>query len=393
MLDKFIYKNSKKLRCGYTTGTCAAAATKAAVRMLLTGKEIDTIDITTPKGIIINLDVLDINLTPSQVSCCVRKDAGDDADVTDGILIYSEVSFGTSGIKIDGGTGVGKVTRPGLEQPVGAAAINSTPRRMIRETVECELEAAGYDGGINVIIKAPAGVEIAGKTFNPKLGIEGGISILGTSGIVEPMSEQAIIDTIRIDIGQKKALGNDILLVSPGNYGQAFTKDTFNINLEKSVKCSNFIGDTLDIAVASGFTDVLLIGHIGKLVKLAGGIMNTHSKVADGRFETLSACVACAFSPDEFTAVSSGITSRDIICIASKILTCNTTDDAIKLLDTTGILKPVMKVMMDRIIYYINKRTLGKINVQVVVFSNIYGTLSVSDGAAMLISRLTDGNP
>ena len=324
MIDEYLYKNHKKLRCGYTTGTCAAAAAKAAAHMLLTGERLSCVRVHTPKGISVTLALADITMTETKAVCAVQKDAGDDADCTDKIFIYASVCYGTSDdILIEGGTGIGRVTRPGLEQPVGSAAINRVPREMIKKEVLSELAAAGYDGGMKVIISAPEGAELAKKTFNPQLGIEGGISILGTSGIVEPMSEQAIVDTIRVALKQKKALGYETLLLSPGNYGQQFALETWGIDLDAGVKCSNFIGETLDIASELRFSQILLIGHIGKLIKVAAGVMNTHSSMADARLETLSACALLAGADAD---------------TARGILNCTTTDDALQILTDRHIL-------------------------------------------------------
>lgn len=374
MIEEYIYKNHKKLRYGYTTGTCAAAAAKAATRMLLTGENLHSISIDTPKGISVTLTLSNIELTGTRAVCAVQKDAGDDADCTDKILIYAAVSLGVSDdIVIDGGIGIGRVTRSGLEQPIGNAAINSTPRAMIKKEVLAEITAAGYDGGLEVVISAPEGIEIAKKTFNPRLGIKGGISILGTSGIVEPMSEQAIVDTIRLEMSQKKSLGYDILLLSPGNYGQNFTKETWDIDLDKGVKCSNFIGDTLDIALELGFERILFIGHVGKLIKIAAGIMNTHSRMADARLETLSACALLA-GADAQTAVS--------------ILDCPTTDDALAIIKAAGILDKTMSIALNKILYHMQHRTEDKIEIEVVVFSSVYGILAMSGRAEEFIKQI-----
>ena len=374
MIDEFVYKHHKQLRYGYTTGTCAAAAAKAAARMLLTGQRIDSISISTPKGISVTLSLSDIELSKTKAVCAVQKDAGDDADCTDKILIYASVCYGTGNdILIEGGTGIGRVTRPGLEQPVGSAAINSTPRIMIKKEVLSEMMTAGYDGGMEIVISAPAGVEIAKKTFNPKLGIEGGISILGTSGIVEPMSEQAIVDTIRLELSQKKALGTEILLLSPGNYGQNFALETWGIDLEQGVKCSNFIGDTLDIALELGFTRLLLIGHIGKLIKVAAGVMNTHSRMADARLEALSACALLAGADGE---------------TARRILNCTTTDDALAVIISDSLLGQTMKIALDRMLVHMRHRTEDRIQIEVVLFSNAHGVLAMSDDAKKFIREI-----
>ena len=181
--------------------------------MLLTGRKKDTIRLQTPKGIELNLDVLETELSPDEVRCAIRKDSGDDPDVTRGTLIFAAVrKSATPGVTIDGGEGVGRVTKPGLDQPVGAAAINSVPRQMIEENVREVCALVGYDGGLDVTISAPEGEALAKKTFNPRLGIEGGISILGTTGIVEPMSEQALLDTIRVELRQRRENGADYIL-------------------------------------------------------------------------------------------------------------------------------------------------------------------------------------
>ncbi|HIR97860.1 MAG TPA: cobalamin biosynthesis protein CbiD, partial [Candidatus Merdisoma faecalis] len=219
-MEKYVFKNNKKLRMGYTTGSCAAAAARAAASMLLTGKAVPEVKLMTPKGIGLDLEVLEAEWTAEEASCAVRKDAGDDPDVTNGLKIYALVRKSEEpGVQIDGGEGVGRVTRPGLEQPVGAAAINKVPRQMIRENVEEICRKFGYEGGLSVTISIPGGEALAVKTFNPRLGIVGGISVLGTSGIVEPMSEEALIQTIRVDIKMQLAGGRKYLVLVPGNYG------------------------------------------------------------------------------------------------------------------------------------------------------------------------------
>lgn len=382
----YVYKNHKKLKCGYTTGTCAAAAAKAAVKMLITQIPVTKINIQTPKGIVLNLEILDTKITAQSASCAVRKDAGDDKDCTDGILIYSEASFIPSEIIIDGGKGIGRITKPGLGQPEGSAAINSIPREMITKAVLNELENAGIESGIKIIISVPEGEEIAKKTFNPRLGIKGGISILGTSGITEPMSEKALIDTIYLELKQKKAQqdltdiknkNNKILLISPGNYGMDFARNTLGINLEQGVKCSNFIGETLDMALMLGFKKILFTGHIGKLVKVAAGIMNTHSKVADARMETLCSCAVLA---------------KCNIETAQNILLCTSTDEAVCILKKDNILDKTMDIMLEKIISNINNRTENQIETEVIVFSNQAGILAKSGKALEFAKILSDAD-
>lgn len=372
---RYVYKNHKKLRCGYTTGTCAAAASKAAVRMLVTNMPVDEIEVFTPKGIMLTLEILNICITDEYVECAVKKDAGDDADCTNGILVYSRAGFLPDGIIIDGGKGVGRITKPGLEQPEGAAAINSVPRKMIKEAVLNELEAAGYETGIKIVISVPGGEEIAKKTFNPRLGIEGGISILGTSGIIEPMSEKALLDTIYIEMKQKKVQSSEVLLIVPGNYGRNFAKDKWGIDLEQGLKCSNFIGETLDMALMLGFNRILFIGHIGKLVKVAAGVMNTHSRIADARMETLCSCAVLAGCSIE---------------TARNILLCTTTDEVVFLLGQDGILDKTMGIMLSRIVFNMRHRTENKIEIEVIIFSNQAGVLAKS-GMALEFIKLIKG--
>ena len=222
--EHFLRAGSKKLRCGYTTGTCAALATAGAAELLLTGCKPAKLSLLTPGGIRVNVEPEECFMKGDQAVCAVRKDAGDDPDVTDGMLIFALVEKQSTGITLDAGAGIGIVTRPGLNQPVGAAAINSVPRQMIRAAAEAVCEEAEYAGGLHIVLEVPGGEELAGKTFNPQLGIEGGISILGTSGIVRPMSEEAIVDTIALEIRQTAASGERRLILTPGNYGMDFLR-------------------------------------------------------------------------------------------------------------------------------------------------------------------------
>ena len=350
------------MKYGFTTGSCAAAASGAAAYMLLTGKTKTDITVETPSGRIFKAAILDIKRSENSVSCAVRKTAGDDPDITDGALIYSEVSIRESGFSIDGGKGVGRVTRPGLDQPVGAAAINRVPREMIEKKVSEVCSFTGYSGGLKIIISVPEGERLAEKTFNPKLGIAGGISILGTSGIVEPMSERAFIETIRLELRQKRAEGERRTVISPGNYGREFMKKSYGFDLDRSVKCGNFIGLTVDMAKEEGFAELLLVGHIGKLIKVAGGIMNTHSREADCRMEILASLgLLCG---------ADGGTARSI-------LRCALTDEAVEILDEAGIKQAVMNMAVERICGNLERRT-EKMKIECMMFSNKFGELGKS---------------
>ena len=267
-MEEYQISQGKRLRCGYTTGSCATAASKAAAMMLLTGKRVDFVQIDTPKGIILNLEPEDAVITEMSVTCAIRKDSGDDPDDTNGILIYATVEkTAEKGINLLGGIGIGYVTKPGLACNVDGPAINPTPRKMIVYELEKVMKSAGYEQGLKVTISAPEGVEIAKKTFNPRLGILGGISILGTSGIVEPMSEKALIETMYVEIDTQAASGNKNLLVFFGNYGEDFTRDVLGLNIDDAVTCSNFVGELLDYAVYKGFETLLLIWPFRKAGK------------------------------------------------------------------------------------------------------------------------------
>lgn len=343
--------------------------------MLLTGRRKTEITIETPKGIPYTARLADIRRGEQEVSCAVEKDGGDDPDITTGAWIYARVSYGGfwdgagkgQRIEICGGEGVGRVTKPGLDQPVGNAAINRVPREMIEKEVLQVCRLTDYRGSLRVEISVPDGEKLAGQTHNPRLGIVGGISILGTSGIVEPMSSQAILDTIRAELNQRRAQGFDYVAVSPGNYGLDFMKRTYRYDLDRSVKCSNFIGDTVDMAAETGFRRMLLTGHVGKLIKVAGGIMNTHSREADCRMELLAAfSVRARVEPEEIR----------------RILDCVTTEEAVHILAKSGKLRPVMEIATERVCYYLEKRAKGKLQIDCILYTNEFGELAKSKGAA-----------
>jgi len=334
MLRHYVTRGGKTMRCGYTTGACAAGAAGAATRMLLTGRIVESVDLDTPKGIRLVLEIVDSELGDGYARCAVQKDSGDDPDITNGILIYATARKTDVGIIIDGGEGVGRVTRAGLDQPVGAAAINSVPRRMIREQVEAACRSCGYEGGVEVVISIPDGVALAKKTFNPRIGIEGGLSIIGTTGIVEPMSNAALVDTVRLELKVLRANGAEDVLLCPGNYGEDFARDRLGLSMARQVSTSNFIGEAVESAAEMGFKRILLVGHIGKLVKLGIGLRNTHSANGDGRMETLIACALVCGGNLE---------------LLHDIQDCVTTDAALDALDASGLLKPAMEELGRRI--------------------------------------------
>lgn len=294
-LDLYVIKDGKNLRCGYTTGSCATAAAKAAVRILETGKEIEYIEIETPAGVDLKLPIWDIAMEKESVSCSIIKDAGDDPDATDGIKIFAKVEKRDDReIIIDGGIGIGRITSKSIFGQVGQAAINEVPRKMIKKEIK-KISQNGYD----VTIYCPSGKEIAKKTFNKNIGIEGGISIIGTKGIVYPMSEEALLKTIYMEVDTIiKNKGTEEILLVPGNHGEKLA-DGMDINIPR-VKISNYVGDSLLYIYEKGFKSIKLLGHIGKFSKLAIGIFNTHSKVSDTRMESFVYYLSKTDAPKEF---------------------------------------------------------------------------------------------
>lgn len=381
-------KNKAGLRRGWTTGTCAQAAAAAAAQALLAGslprEEADwTVTVHLPNGQPFTLPVQsgkiekrDSQGRPLAVTCKVKKDSGDDPDVTDGVTVCATVSFFSEDrIEIDGGQGVGRVTKPGLAQPVGSAAINPVPRQMIQKELVRLKEAAGWEGGFQVLVEIPGGEQLAQRTFNPRIGIVGGLSVLGTSGIVEPMSEKALIDTIEVEVKVKLAEGRRCLIAAPGNYGLDFLRDRWGILARDTVKCSNYIGETIDLAAEHGAEGLLFVGHIGKLVKIAGGIMNTHSRWGDCRMELLaSAALRAGLSGDR----------------AAALLGCNTTEDALQIL-TEKERRKVMDCLLEKIHTYLNIRAQSSaqrdMKTGAVLFSNVYGVLGMTRYGEELLAR------
>ena len=393
MENTYIYKQQKKLRCGYTTGTCAAAASMAAAVLLLGKTAVREAAVKLPRGTDLSLTVQDWECGEGWASCAVVKDAGDDPDATDGIKICARVSeampepHGGSGwyehendkihLHLTGGVGIGVVKKPGLSCEVGKCAINPVPRQMIFEHVERACRDLGYSGSLWIVISAPEGESRAENTFNSRLGIEGGISILGTTGIVEPMSEEALLATIRLDIRRQAVDGRRVLLLTPGNYGEAFLRESLGIDLGRAVKCSNYIGQALDMAAEEGMRTILLVGHAGKLVKVAAGIMNTHSLMADGRMEVLAAHSAVC-------GADAGLVGR--------ILDAVTVDQALSFLEEVpGLRRLVMERITGRMHAHLKRRAGSDAAVEVVMFTNERGILGCTEGAKELIEMIRAG--
>ena len=371
--EHYLRSGTKLLRCGYTTGSCAALAASGAAQLLLTGTAPETLSLMTPKGLKIELEPEFCRMEDGAALCAVRKDAGDDPDVTDGLEIWARAEKRQSGIEIDGGRGVGRVTKPGLDQPVGSAAINRIPRQMIRAAAEAVCNACGYNDGLRIVISAPGGEALANKTFNPQLGIECGISILGTSGIVEPMSEKAIADTTALEIRQAAARGEKRLILTPGNYGMDYLREKLpELDSVPHARCSNYVGDAIDAAVFEGFREVLIIGHIGKLVKLAGGIMNTHSRTADCRRELF--CAHAALCGADVT-------------VCRTLMEQASCDGCLAVLEEAGLREPVMKSLLAAIQMNLNRRSVDTMEIGALLFSNMFGMLGLTETGEALLNR------
>ena len=420
-MEEYVIKNQKKLRLGITTGTCSAAAAQAAAMQLLLGVESHAVTLRTPKGMTVSVSVYLLESDSRKASYKVVKDSGDDPDVTNGTDVCVTVAYakqcvreqtdgsaeldGSVGIRgskkssgrvemglrcnnhesqdrswaftsesfpyltLDGGIGIGRVTKEGLEQAVGQAAINRVPRQMIFAAVADVCEKANVCEPLHITVWMPEGETLAKRTFNPKLGIEGGLSILGTSGILEPMSEQAIVATIETEIRQLHAVGEEKVLVTPGNYGQAYASEYLGLDLAKSVKSSNYIGDTIDLAISYGMKDFLLVGNIGKLVKLAAGIFNTHSKVADGRGEIFAVHAAMAGA------------GADVV---QEIYNCINTDRMLDVVEREGLREAVMQSILAAIEKHVAGRIGDAMRFGVIVFSEKYGYLGQTADTAVL---------
>lgn len=383
-MDNFVIKNQNKLRCGITTGTCAAAAAEAGAALLLMNIEKNEINIHTPKGTEVKVPVNKISNSQDRAEFMVVKDSGDDPDVTNRAEIYVSIEKtenissnafiykGYNNLFLDGGKGIGRVTKEGLEQSIGQAAINKVPRSMIFNAVDNICRLAEYREKLLITVTVPNGEELSKHTFNSRLGIEGGISILGTSGILEPMSERAIIDTIETEMRQLSVQGVENIIITPGNYGRSYASKYLNMDLDKSIKCSNYIGETLDFACAYGFKNILIIGNIGKLVKLGAGTMNTHSSVADGRQEIMAL----------HTVLQGGSTET-----ARKIMQCINTEEMLAILDKEELRQTVIDSICKKIHEHIKRRTGDKLNFGVMLFSEKYGFLGKTENTDIVLNK------
>ena len=402
-MEEYVYIDGKKYRRGYTTGSCATGASKAAVYMLITKNRINTINIDTPKGIPLLLKVDNINISDTFVECSIKKDGGDDIDATHTMDIYARAeivakndknkgyltlkdidSLSTNSeckselykfIRVYGGTGIGVVTKKGLSVDVGKPAINPTPLKMInheiRKLIGDNFESIlGNDKVLKITIFAPQGETVAKKTFNPRLGIVGGISIIGTTGIVEPMSDDGWKKSLSIELQMKKEQGLDKIILVPGNHGEQFIREKLNLDIKYVVRVSNFIGYMIKEAQRIGYKKILMAGHIGKFIKVSAGIFNT--KVADARSEILVANLALMGARYEFL---------------NKINQCVTTEEAVELINNSEY-REVYNILSnkcrERVKQYLNEDS-DDIDVEVIIFSMDKSLLGKSDNTDDLV--------
>ena len=366
MLSHYIYNGKERLRCGFTTGSCAAMAAKAACLNYF-GEDCKFSEIMTPKGVLVKSEVINAQTGKNYSSASVIKDAGDDIDVTDKIEVNVKIEFtNEKELLLIGGKGVGVVTKKGLNQNAGESAINSVPRKMILEEVRAAFKKYNYENGARIIVSVPNGEEIAKRTFNPNLGIEGGISILGSSGIVEPKSLSALKDSVYLEMKVLREEGKVSLVLTPGNYGQLFIDECYKPLREATVKCSNFIGESLDFASLLKFENVLLIGHIGKFCKLSLGIMDTHSKVADGRKEAFCCFASLAGAEKE---------------VLEKIMNSVTSIECLEILDSVNLKEKTLDLMIKSAQGYIERRAMGDFKAGIITFDNENNIIGMSNEA------------
>lgn len=374
-MEEYVYIDGKKYRRGYTTGSCAAAAAKASVHMLFTNKKIENINIDTPKGIPLTLKVKNIELKDKSAVCSIEKDGGDDIDATHTMDIFAKAELiprEDEEIIVTSGVGIGIVTKKGLSVEVGKPAINQVPMRMIRSEISKVLgenhKLLNKDKSLKITIFAPQGEEIAKKTFNPRLGIVGGISILGTTGIVEPMSEDGWKKSLSIELEMKKAQGMDKIILVPGNHGEEFIREHLKIDMNNCVRMSNFVGYMLNEAKRLGFKKILMAGHIGKFIKISAGIFNTHSKVCDARNEIMIANLALMGADLDFL---------------KDINECVTAEGAVEIIDKskyTEIYNVLCNKCKERVEEYLNE----DIQVEVYMFRMDKSLLGKSTNADLL---------
>lgn len=392
----------KRLRSGFTTGACATAAARAAAVFLLRGTLPERVEVILPEGQSAVWKPEYESEEPCQGYLRVQKDAGDDPDVTHGSWVYACVTILTEAeletkrqtgsgywleeypeVYLDGGIGIGIATKPGLSCPVGHYAINPVPRKMILSAVDAERDRLGFRGCLGIQIAIPSGVELAKKTFNPKLGIQGGISVLGTTGIVKPMSEEALLATIRLDIHMKTVANENVLLMAPGNYGETFLREAMGIPMGEAVLCSNFVADSMQMLREENVRELLFVSHIGKLIKVSAGIPDTHSKYGDRRMEEMARLTALRLGEQEKQEEQE---NQDLL---DRILGSNTTDEALEHMNQArvGLAEQILTDSAESAKIHLERWAGGTLHAEVVTFSSALGITGKSSGADAMFRK------
>lgn len=358
----------KNMRNGYTTGACAAAGAKAAL-LFLQGEKCDCVSITALDGTELDIPIQSLYFIPQGAKAEVIKDSGDDPDITNGASVYTSVKLlpGKPGIRFKAGRGIGTVTKPGLAVPVGEPSINPGPRKLIANEIYTVLEASQ---GCEVEISIPAGEDLAKRTLNPILGIQGGISVIGTTGIVRPMSEEGFKNSLLPQIDVAKAAGFNTLIFVPGKIGETIAVKQCGLPAAAMVQTSNFIGFMLEAAAERKIERVLLFGHIGKLIKVAAGVFYTHNRIADARLETMAAYAA-----------QQGLPAAGV----ERILAAATTEDAMTVIEEYSLQK-VYEILTARASLRAERYTFGRLKTGTVMVT-LKGKILGMDSTAKEIGR------
>ena len=358
----------KILRGGWTTGACAAAGVKAALTLMTAGEIVDDVEIIALDGTRLTIPIERVEkISDDTIRVEVIKFSGDDPDITNGASILTNVKIFGDEIIFRAGIGVGHITKAGLQLPIGEPAINPGPRQLIRNV------AAEFNiSGLEVEISIPEGVELAKRTLNPILGVEGGLSIIGTTGVLRPMSEDAFKNSLVPQIDVAIAAGFDTLIFVPGKIGETIAKK-FGLPDGAIIQTSNFIGFMLEAAVDRNVKQIILCGHIGKLIKVAAGIFHTHNRVADARLETLAAYSA-----------AEGLPADEV----KKILSANTTEDAAQIISANH-LQRVYKKIAERVSFRAQRYVFGKLKVAAILVDYAGNILGLDDVAENFLQDST----
>jgi len=317
-------ENKTKLRTGFTTGSCATASSKAGILAIINQENIERIEIILPKRSKLDIQINSCEFTNNSAKCSVIKDGGDDPDVTHGaeIIVDVELTDVVGEIEIDGGEGVGRVTKPGLGLEIGSAAINPTPKKMILENIREVAKELLEKKGIKITVSVPKGKELGPKTDNPRIGIVGGISILGTSGIVIPYSTASFAAAIRQQISVVNTMNDDSVVLTTGGRSEDFAREIIDLPDHSFIQMGDFSGYTIKQCAKQGLKKAYVAGFIGKLAKMAAGVKQTHVKGGKVDMKFLSELAKrCNANGDTISKILGANTARNVqeIIIEDKV--------------------------------------------------------------------------